>query len=121
MSGASVRVHGIREVNAAFRKIDSKLAKDFGNDLKKAAAPVVEETQALEARWRGASIGTIRAKRSGPRVFVEQSARKRTGLRGDFGALQMRQALEPALADKADVVFTEVEQVLNRYADSAGF
>jgi hypothetical protein len=121
VTSAGLRVHGLREVNAAFRKIDSSLAKEFGNDLKKAAAPVVETAKAKETRWRGASINTIRAKRSGPRVFVEQSARKKTGLRGDFGALQMRSALEPALEENTNQVFTEVERVLNHYASSAGF
>jgi hypothetical protein len=121
VNSAGVRVHGIREVNAAFREIDKKLAKEFRVDLKKAATPVVQEAQRLETRWRGASIGTIRAKSSGPRVFVEQSAKKRTGLRPDFGALQMRSALVPALEDKRDVVFNEVEKVLDHYAHSAGF
>jgi hypothetical protein len=116
----TVRVHGLREVNAAFRKVDLQLAKDFGEDLKKAAEPVVRDAKAKEI-WRGASINTIRAKRSGPRVFVEQSARKKTGLRPDFGALQMRRALEPALEENADEVFIEVDAVLNRYANSAGF
>jgi hypothetical protein len=114
-------VAGLREVNAAFRKIDKKLAVDFGNDLKKAAAPVVEDVKSKETRWAGASINTIRAKRSGPRVFVEQSARKKTGLRADFGALQMRDALEPALEENTNAVFTEVERVLEKYASSADF
>jgi hypothetical protein len=111
----------VREVNAAFRQIDKKLAREFGNDLKKAAAPTVEEARQLEERWAGASIGTIRAKRTGARVFVEQSARKVTGLRADFGALQMQEALVPALDTTADEVFENVEDVLDHYADSAGF
>jgi hypothetical protein len=118
---ATVRVHGIREVNAAFRKVDAKLARQFGDDLKKAAIPVLEEARQLEQQWPGASIGTIRIKRSGPRVFVEQSARKKTGLRPDFGALQMHSALIPALEDKSTTVFVEVERILNHYASSAGF
>ena len=118
---STVRVHGAREVVAAFRKIDKKLAREFGNDLKKAAAPVVDAAREKETKWQGASIGTIRAKRSGARVFVEQSAKKTTGLRSDFGALQMREALVPALDDKTDVVYAEVTLVLNKYANSAGF
>jgi hypothetical protein len=118
---STVRVYGLREVNAAFRKVDSSLARQFGDDLKKAAEPVVKEAQQKETRWRGASIGTIRAKRSGARVFVEQSARKRTGLRPDYGALQLRSALVPALEENADEVFTEVDKVLDRYANGAGF
>lgn len=119
MTGA-IRVQGVREVNAAFRKIDRKLASEFGNDLKKAAAPVVDAAKQKE-KWQGASIGTIRAKRTGARVFVEQSARKVTGLRGDYGALQMRDALIPALDENTAEVFGEVEKVLNHYASSAGF
>jgi hypothetical protein len=118
---STVRVHGLREVNAAFRKVDTSLARQFGDDLKKAAEPVVREVKQKETRWRGASIGTIRARRSGARVYVEQGARKKTGLRPDYGALQMRSALEPALEEQADEVFAEVEHVLDRYANQAGF
>lgn len=121
MAASTVRVYGAKETARAFRQIDRQLATDFGNELKNAAAPVVDATKSNEARWRGASIGTIRAKRAGARVFVEQSARKVTGDRGDFGALQMRQALIPALDEKADEVFAEVEHVLNRYAAEGGF
>ena len=116
----TVRVYGEREVIAAFRKIDTDLVKRFGNDLKLAAEPVVKGTKAKE-KWRGASIGTIRAKRAGARVYVEQSAKKVTGKRGDFGALQMRQALIPALDENAAEVFAGVELVLDKYADHAGF
>lgn len=118
---STVRVEGVREVNAAFRKIDKKLAREFGNDLKKAAAPVVETARQKETKWQGASVGTIRAKRSGPRVFVEQSARKKTGKRSDFGALQMREALVPALDEETTEVFALVTVVLDKYANSAGF
>ena len=117
----TIRVHGIREVNAAFRQIDKKLAREFGNDLKKAADPVVQGARSKETRWAGAKIETIRAKRSGPRVFVEQSAHKVTGKRPDFGALQMAEALVPALDEASGEVFDSVEQVLNKYAKSAGF
>lgn len=118
---STVRVQGLREVNAAFRKIDKKLVREFGNDLKKAALPVLEEAQMLEQQWAGASIGTLRIKRSGPRVFVEQSARKKTGLRPDYGALQMEQALIPALDNKTAAVFLAVDRVLTHYANGAGF
>lgn len=119
---AGVKVHGLREVNAAFGKIDKKLRAELGNDLKEAAAPVVKETRRIESgRWRGASLGTIRAKRSGLRVFVEQSQKKTTGQHPEFGSLQMREALIPALKDQTPQVFREVDQVLNRYANIAGF
>jgi hypothetical protein len=117
----SIRVEGLREVTAAFRQVDRSLATSLGDDLKKAAEPVAESARRKVTRFQGASVGTIRAKRSGPNVVVEQSARKVTGLRGDFGALQMRKVLEPALDENEDKVFSEVERVLDKYADSAGF
>jgi hypothetical protein len=121
MAGSTVRVFGARETARAFRQIDRQLATNFGNDLKNAAAPVVSSAKGKVSRYQGASIGTIRAKRAGARVYVEQSAKKVTGDRADFGALQMRTVLIPALDENADEVFNEVEHVLNRYAAEGGF
>lgn len=121
MASATIKVYGAKEVSAAFRKVDKNLAKEFGNDLKKAAEPVAVTARAKVTRYRGAKVSTIKTRRSGPRVFVEQGARKVTGKRGDFGALQMRTVLEPALDERADEVFDQVEEVLNKYARSAGF
>lgn len=118
---SAIRVDGTREVMRAFRAVDKSLAREFGNDLKAAAAPVVEGSKQKVTRFRGVSLRTIRAKRSGPNVFVEQSARKVTGKRGDFGALQMRVGLIPALDENTDEVFAAVEKTLDRYANSAGF
>jgi hypothetical protein len=117
---ATVRVEGVARVQKAFRGIDKSLATEFGKDLQKAADPVVQATKAKE-KWQGASIGTIRSRRRGINVYVEQSARKVTGLRGDYGALQYRQALVPALTENEDEVFSEVERVLDGYANREGF
>jgi hypothetical protein len=119
-SSATVRVEGAAKVQKAFRGIEKRLATEFGKDLQKAADPVVEATKAKE-KWQGASIGTIRSRRRGVNVYVEQSARKVTGKRADYGALQMKQALVPALDENADKVFTEVGHVLDRYAHREGF
>lgn len=117
---AGIKVHGLREVNAAFREMDRKLAKDFGDDLKSAADPLVEEVRHLEGRWRGASISTIKARRSGPKVFVAQTAKKVTGKRPDFGRVQMLGAFIPAREAKEDEVFDLVERVLDRYSHESG-
>jgi hypothetical protein len=54
-------------------------------------------------------------------VFVRQQARKVTGLRGDFGAVQMRNAFEPALDENAHRIGRDVEDALDRWINSAGF
>lgn len=117
----TIRIEGGNKVIRAFREVDGDLARKFGNDLKKAADPVVEATKQKEGRWRGASIRTIRSRRRGFNIYVEQSARKVTGLRGDFGQLQMRDALVPALEENTTKVAREVESVLDQYAEAAGF
>ena len=48
------------------------------------------------------------------RVVVEQRRRKTTGLRGDYGVLQMQRALIPALADNNDRVVRSVNDSLDR-------
>ncbi len=46
-------------------------------------------------------------------VEVEQSLRKTTGLHPEWGALQMRRGLLPALYDKQDEVEAELEKALD--------
>ena len=118
MAAASVRIHGLRELNRALTNLERK---DLGKELKEAAEPVVSASREKVTRFRGSSPGTIRAKRTGLRVFVEQSKAKVTGKRGDFGALQMRTALEPALQENENEVFRNVEQALNRWGREEGF
>ncbi len=121
MASAAVRVYGVREVNRAFRQIDRQLASDFRKELQTAAEPVVAAAKGKIARYQGASLGTIVARRSGPRVFVVQNARKVTGKRGDYGSLQMKKGLLPALYENRDRVLASVELVLDKYGKEAGF
>ncbi len=50
-------------------------------------------------------------------VAVEQSLRKTTGTRSDFGELQMRQALLPALEANEDRVESAMEAAIDTVAD----
>jgi hypothetical protein len=54
-------------------------------------------------------------------VYVRQQKRKVTGLRGDFGKLQMQQAFIPALMENEDGIGRDVEQALDRFVRQAGF
>jgi len=69
-----------------------------------------------EGARRGTASG-YRVSVSGRGVFVRQSRRKTTGLRPDFGALQLREALEPALERNESQVFREVERAIDRTID----
>jgi hypothetical protein len=81
--------------------------------LRRAAEPVAADARRREQRWRGASISTIGPRVTPAGVSVTQRARKVTGTRPDFGALQMREAMLPALADHVDDVERAAEDVLD--------
>ncbi len=112
-----VDVRGLKEVRAAFREVEGGL-KDFRGDLKKAGEPVQEEATGLGARFSG--IGAFKVRVRGTTVAVEQSARKVTGQRGDFGALQMSTVLEPALDAREGEVVEVLEEILDGMIDKAG-
>lgn len=121
MPSFTVRVSGLRETVAAFRRIDGSLVKEVRDALKEAAEPVASSARQKISRYRGASLGTIRPRASGASVFVRQDARKVTGRRGDFGALQMRKGLEPALEENAEEVVSKVDDALGKLAGESGF
>lgn len=50
-------------------------------------------------------------------VAVDQRLRKTTGLHPEYGALQMRKALLPALAANQELIERELERALDRVAD----
>lgn len=120
MATAGVRIRGLRELNRSLQKANKGAAKSVRDGLKEAAWPIVEAAKAKETRWGGASIGTIGPRASVRGVFVTQRARKVTGNRGDFGALQMRQAFIPALEENREEVFVAVEHAIDHLLDAAG-
>lgn len=50
-------------------------------------------------------------------VAVEQSLRKTTGLRGDWGVQQMRHSLIPALQDNEDDTIERMEKAMQEVVD----
>ncbi|MGH9320287.1 MAG: hypothetical protein ACRD3V_10430, partial [Vicinamibacteria bacterium] len=66
-------------------------------------------------------VSGIRERARGASAFIDQAARKRTGLRPDFGALQMRKVFLPALFANQDAVFRGMEEMLERLTSEAGF
>lgn len=91
-----------REVRSTFRKV--------GDIVKVDAASRFERYHPKSA----AGYRTIVRQRG---VSVEQSLRKTTGNREDFGRLQMRKALIPAGEAKRDEVVREMEQAVENIAE----
>jgi hypothetical protein len=121
MAEATVRVRGLAETQRALRKVNKEAAKEVRDALKTAAGPVVSTAKLKLGVYPGASVGTIGPKVTMRSVFVTQRARKVTGLRPDFGRLQMTHVLEPALDEHVDDVVDEVEDALENLGRREGF
>jgi hypothetical protein len=91
-----------KEVRAAFRKVGEVIRVEAARNFE-SIDPHSASGYRTRVRQRG--------------VAVEQSLRRVTGLRPDYGALQMREALLPAVEDKADEVVDEFNDAMDRVAD----
>lgn len=91
-----------KEVRSAFR--------DVGDDVKAEATRLFDRIDERSAAGYRVSV-----RQTG--VSVYQSIRKTTGLRPDYGALQMRKGLLPALAAKETATEARLEKAMDRVAD----
>lgn len=117
MASSTVRVKGLRETVRAFNKLDRGITRQLQKELKKEAQPVVSSAQAKIGRYQGARAASIGPRAAGGSVFVTQRAKKVTGQRPDFGALQMRRMLE-ALDENRDRVVDGIEDALDRFINA---
>lgn len=121
MAQQTVRVSGLRQLSRAFRTVDKDLAKELRDELREAARIVSEDATARFQAINPASAAGFKPRSRTAGAFVEQSRRRTTGTRGDYGALQMRTALLPALEAKEGEVIDRVERMLDKIGDRAGF
>jgi len=117
----TVRVTGLKEFTAAVKVAQGRTGvAELGNQLKEVAEPVAQGTRQKLGRYGGDPAGGVRVRRRGLNIAVEQSKRKVTGKRGDFGALQMRKAFVPSLEENRAQVVAGVEKWLDTAISTAG-
>jgi hypothetical protein len=121
VASSTVRIKGLRETIRAFNKLEASVALEIRNELKDLAEPVAETARQKISRYAGASVGTIGPRASVRGAFVTQRAKKVTGQRADFGALQMTRGMIPALEEHEDEIVSGVEKTLDRLTATAGF
>ena len=122
MTQTTIRVRGLRELERGLKKMGSDLPKEIDRELKEAAQIVAEEARARFAGISPRSAAGFRPRIKGfGSVFVEQSRRRTTGTRGDYGALQMKRALLPALGSKQGEVIERLDRMLGRLGGEHGF
>ena len=113
----TLRVKGYKEFLRASDRAGKETRKEVRGTFRK-----VGEIVRVDARTRyrpsdarsAAGLRTVVRQRG---VSVEQSLRKTTGKHPEWGKWQMRQALLPALEEKAGQVEQELEHAIDRVAD----
>lgn len=119
-----VVVEGYSALDRAFRNVakDSAISSArMRGEFKQAAEPVAAAARGKISRYHGSSLQTIHPVAYARGVFVVQDARKVSGLRGDFGNLQLRTGLEPALEENKESVLLGIERALDRIGIEEGF
>lgn len=118
-SNYSTRVRGLREFLTAADHADRATKKLVRDKLRAAAEPVREEAQRLLRDLKPIPTDTrygISVRRVGT-VTVERRRRKTTGTRGDWGRIQMREALYPAAETEEGKVVSLLERAVDEIAD----
>lgn len=117
MPEETLRVRGYREFLRAADRAGRETKKVVRDRLRVVGQSVRDEAQQLFGKYdqRSAAGYRVRVRQRG--VFVEQSLRKTTGLRPDYGALQMRRALLPALEDREAEVERDMQKALDDVAN----
>lgn len=94
-----IEIRGLLAVEASLRRYQRGIRKAANKSAYAAAKLVAMDARTRFPYDRKTAMGFVPSVR-GPTARVKQRLGKTTGLRGDFGSLQMRKALLPALYAK---------------------
>lgn len=118
---AGITTKGLRETQRAFRKLQLEVGKELRAALRELAEPVAATARDRLGAYPGASVGTIGPKVTLAGAAVTQRARKVTGKRPDFGALQMVKVMIPALEEHEDDIEAGAAVAFDSLTREAGF
>ena len=122
MTVATVKVKGLRELNSALKRYDRELGKNLERELLVAAQLVADNARSRFSVIDARSAAGMRPRIRGfGRVVVEQRYRRTTGQHPEFGSLQMRRALLPAMREEEPMVIATIEGMLDRLGLEEGF
>lgn len=113
----TVRIRGLREFQRAAKRAGPDARKEVRGALKEAVEPIRQDAVrrfAVIDQRSAAGYTTFVTQRA---AGVRQSKRKTTGKRSDYGSLQMRKALLPALRENEDEIQRGIERAIDRIAD----
>lgn len=110
----SVKVKGLREFIRACDASDKRTKRLVRNKLREVGRIVADDARGLFSVYDGGSAAGFRpiVRRKGT-VTVEQTRRRVTGKRPDYGSLQMRRALLPAVEENEAEIVAKFEQAMD--------
>jgi hypothetical protein len=114
---AGVRVNGYREFVRAANRTSREARKEIREALRDVGEVVRADAADRFSTYDEQSAGGFRVRVRERGVAVEQSHRRTTGTRPDFGALQMRRALIPAGEENEQDVDERMQEALESIAD----
>lgn len=117
----TVKVKGYREVTRALNRVDKGTRKSLLDGLKKAAEPTAQDARSKLAGYSGINTASIQPRAVSNGVYITQKQAKKTGTRPDFGSLQMRVGLLPAVSDHEDEFRDKVDDALGVLIRREGF
>lgn len=113
----TLAVRGLRELQRALRLADPALRKEIRERYRKVGRLVQEDASRRFDEYDPKTAAGFRTYVRQRGVQVEQSLRKTTGLRPDWGSLQMREGLLPATEAKGEEIVREFERAIDDVAD----
>jgi len=117
MPNGTLRVRGYKEFLRAVNHADKNLKREVRETFRQVGEVVRVEAAELFSRYDGRSAAGYRVRVRQRGVSVEQSMRKTTGQHPEYGSLQMRKALLPALGRKEPEVEAAFEKAVDKVAD----
>jgi hypothetical protein len=113
----AVKVRGLKEFLRATAKADKETKKRIRARFREVGEIVRDDAASRFGRYDDKTAGGFRPVVRTRGVTVEQRLKRTTGKRGDFGALQMRRGLIPAVESNTRKIEAEFEKALDELAD----
>jgi hypothetical protein len=112
-----VRIRGYKQFLRAVNRADKATKHAVKAELRRVGDAVKSDAAARLSQYDAGSAAGLRTRVRVRGVAVEQSLRKTTGLRPDYGALQMTRALLPAVRENEQRTEQAMEAAIDRVAD----
>lgn len=114
VQGQTLVVTGLKELLKAAKDAGTATNREVRAALRESGEIVRADAAQRLTKYSSTSAAGLKVRVRQRGVAVEQSLRKTTGAHPNYGALQMRRALLPALAKEEPRVNAEMEKALDK-------